>query len=91
MANEFATYYTVHSAVVVPHPTTVEIEGEKHEAIVKAIVVELVPEDPNSPHGSVKLVRVAGADTLKALLEVVKPGARVQATFSIMPAVVKES
>lgn len=84
MANEFTVSYRVHSAAVVPHPTEVTIDGEKHEAIVKALVVELVTDDENSPHGSVKLVRVAGAKTLADLQASVKPGTRIVGAFSVV-------
>lgn len=84
MANEFTVFYRVHSAALVPHQTAVTIEGEEHQATVKALVVELVPEDVNSPHGSVKLVRVAGAKTLAELQGSVKPGTRISGAFSVV-------
>lgn len=73
--------YRVHGAAIGPRARSIRQEGETVEAIVPALVVELVPQDEGAAHGSVTLVTFGSRETLERQLAEWPPGAAVAARF----------
>lgn len=72
--------YRVHGAAIGPRARSIQQDGETVQAVVPALVVELVPQEQGA-HGSVTLVNFGGRETLERQLADWPPGGAVAARF----------